>query len=223
MNFDWPICDDEYRIVQHEFIPFKPEPRPTGIALLRWQQSETMFGAISRELDASPHIVAKSKKERLHRPLEFHKTLYVEFAKLDGSPESCLKFAGRFGLLGLEPKRKGEALVYWQEAITNMGNLIKAAQTDRRALEGLRIGPLHGVLTPSPPDGRLVFRFRPSSLLHGMHLQFVQAISSGLDIKQCGHCGKLFEAGGDERRRDARFCSKECKINFHNLEKRRVK
>lgn len=222
MNFDWPICDAGYRIVQRKLVPFKPEPLPRGIAGFRVRQVETLIETVSRELDASPHIVAKSKKERLHRPLEFRRTLYADFAKLDGSPESCLVFAGRFGLLGLGTKGR-ESLIFWKDAITDMDRAITLSQSDPLALEGYQISPLHGLMTPSPPDGRLIFRFRPSSLLHGMHLQFVQAISRNLAIKECGHCGKWFEAGGDQRRRDALFCSKECKINFHNLEKRRGK
>ncbi len=227
MSFDWPVCDAGYRLA-----PPRTAPRPKGRSKGRRASlsrpiyppaEDTLMHQAGRRIEASPRIFAKSKAERLHRPLEFHKTLYVDFAGLDGSPEACLEFARRFGLLGLERKGGGEALVLWQDAIAGMSRAIKLSQTDRRALEGYRITPLHGALTPSPPDGRLIFRFRPNSLLHGMQLQFVQAISRGLAIKECGHCGKLFEAGGKERRRDARFCSKECKINFHNLEKRRVK
>ena len=158
---------------------------------------------------------------RLHRPLEFHKTLYGDFAKLDGSEKSCIEFASRFGLLGLGTKG-GEPLVMWRDAISTMAQVIELSQSDQMTLTGYRIARLHGSLAPSPPDGRLVLRFGPSSLLHGMQLQFEQAVSSGLTIKECRQCGKWFEAGGDERRRDAQFCSKDHKIAFHNLEKGRV-
>ncbi len=222
MNFDWPVCDAGYRLAPPK-TALRPKGQRRGRRPIYPPAEDTLLHQAGRRIDASPRIVAKSKAKRLHRPLEFHKTLYVDFAGLDGSPEACLEFASRFGLLGFGSMDPGEALVLWQDAIAGMSRNIKLSQTDRSALEGYRITPLHGALTPSPPDGRLIFRFRPNSLLHGMQLQFVQAVSSGLDIKQCGHCGKLFEAGGDQRRRDALFCSKECKINFHNLEKRRVK
>ncbi len=223
INFDWPVCAGGYRLAPPKPAPPPPKGRGKGRIGRFFPESETLVEQVAREFDASPRIVAKSKAKRLHRPLEFHKTLYVDFAGLDGSPEACLEFASRFGLLGFYPRGGGEELVLWRDAIAGMSRVIKLSQTDRSALEGYRITPLHGALIPSPPDGRLIFRFRPNSLLHGMQLQFVQAISSGLAIKECGHCGKPFEAGGDQRRRDALFCSKECKINFHNLEKRRVK
>ncbi len=208
VGFEWPVCDAGYRL------------RRPRIALAPKGRHETLLEKVPREDDAL-RIVAKGKGERLHRPLEIHPTLYLEFAKLDGTDQSCLEFANRFGLLGLNPKGRGEAWVLWQDAIISLAKAIELSQSDRRALEGYRILPLHGALRPSPPDGRLVFRLSPSSLLHAMHLQFVHAISSGLTIKVCRLCGKWFEAGGDLRRRDAQFCSKEHKVNYFNLEKRR--
>ena len=204
--------------------PYAPVPRNS--ARFRYMQLNTERGTVlprqvMREIDASPHIVAKGKSERLHRPLEYHRTLYLDFAKLDGTDQSCLEFANRFGLLGLNPKGRGEPLVLWQDCIIGLAKAIELSQSDRRALEGYRILPLQGALRPSPPDGRLVFRLSPDSLMHAMQLQFVHAISSGLTIKECRLCGKWFEAGGDLRRRDAQFCSKECKVSFFNLEKRR--
>ena len=158
------------------------------------------------------------------RPFEFHRALYADFAKLDGSAQACIYFANKFGLLWApQPNAKvdGDDLYSWQHCIASMDTAIRLWGTDPHALKDrLTIGPLRGSLMPSPPDGRLVFRLRPSSLHHGMQLQFVQAISSGLRIKECEFCGIWFEAGGDERRSDAQFCSKDHKIKFHNLEKR---
>ena len=208
VNFDWPVCDAGYRLK-----PPRKTTYPPGHV--------TILEKTGRELDASPRIVPKTKGERHDQPLEYHETLYGEFAKLDGSEKSCIDFANRYGLLGL-PTKGGEALVEWQDAITWMAQVVELSRSDPMALAGYQIAPLHGELNPGPPDGRLILRFRPTSLLHGMQLQFAQAISSGLAIKECRLCGNWFEAGGDRRRRDAQFCSKEHKIAFHNLEKRRV-
>ena len=203
--------------------PYAPVPRNSALFFhyIAARGTVVLPRQVMREIDASPRIVAKGKGERLHRPLEYHRTLYLEFAKLDGTDQSCLEFANRFGLLGLNPKGRGEALVLWQDAIIGLAKAIELSQSDRRALEGYWILPLQGALRPSPPDGRLVFRLSPGSLMHAMQLQFVHAISSGLTIKVCRLCGDWFEAGGDLRRRDAQFCSKEHKVNYFNLEKRR--
>ena len=165
----------------------------------------------------------KSSKHRGHKPLEFHTTLYTQFASLDGSPESCLKFASKFGLLGFSDPMGGEPLGDWQQVIPSMAEAIKLSQDNPFALSrNLMIAPLQGILVPSPPDGRLVLRLRPKNLHYGMQLQFILAITSGHAIKECEFCGGWFEAGGDQRRRDARFCSKEHKIAYHNEKKRRA-
>ena len=215
INFEWPLCTEGYKSQRPKVKP-PPAPRPKG-------PPETLLENELRE-DDTRRIKPKGKSERLYRPFEFHPTLYAEFAQLDGLLDSCLGFANRFGLLGFPQSKGGEPLYDWQRAITGMADAIKLWQTDPLALKDrLTIGSLHGSLEPVPPDGRLVFRLRPSSLHHGMQLQLVQAIGSGLTLKECEFCGRWFEAGGIHRRRDARFCSKEHKIDFHNLEKRRVK
>ncbi len=211
INFEWPVCTEGYKSQRPKV------KRPTK------GRHETLLEKELRE-DDTRRIKPKGKSKRLHRPFEFHSILYAQFAKLDGSLDSCLGFANRFGLLDVPQSKGGEPLYEWQRAITGMADAIKLWQTDPHALRGrLTIGGLHGSLEPVPPDGRLVFRLRPSSLLHGMQLQLVRAISSGLTLKECEFCHEWFEAGGDTRRRDARFCSKEHKIDFHNLEKRRAK
>ena len=224
VGFEWPVCDEGYRLKPppKKSKPTKPKKKPSIVlsGFMRQLPHETLLEKVWREIDASPKIVPKGKSERWHRPLEIHKTLYGDFAKLDGSGKSCIEFASRFGLLGLG-NTGGEPLVMWQEAITWMTRVIELSQSDPKALEGYQIAPLRGSLVQGPPNGRLALRFGPDSLLHGMQLQFAQAVSSGLTIKECRLCGKWFEAGGDLRRRDAQFCSKEHKIAFHNLEKRR--
>ena len=221
VNFDWPVCDAGYKLTKPKPVP-RTEGRGLQFGLLKFPSATRALGLEpSPEYEASPRIVPKGKGERLHRPLEFHKTLYADFAKLDGSGDSCVEFANRFGLLW-QAFKGGEPLIMWRNAIAQMAKVIELSQSDSTALAGYRMAPLHGTLVPSPPDGKLTLRFGPHSLLHGMQLQFAQAVSSGLAIKECRQCGKWFEAGGDERRRDAQFCSKDHKIAFHNLEKRRV-
>src|SRR5262249_6759337 len=47
----------------------------------------------------SPLICQRGKGRERYRPLEIHESLYLDFAALDGSPEACLGFAQRWGLL----------------------------------------------------------------------------------------------------------------------------
>ena len=71
-----------------------------------------------------------------------------------------------------------------------------------------------------PIDGKATLRIRPSSLFGAVQLQFAQAISTGLDIRTCDHCGMIFEAGGMGRNRKARFCSDRCRSDYHDAKKK---
>ncbi len=208
VSFDWPVCEGGYMWTS-------PEPEERA-------ESETILEKEIRDRDAAPKLVAKDDRERIEQPFNYYDSLYGELAKLDGSEESCIGFANRFGLLGILGAEDGETLFEWQDAIAKMAQAIELSRSNPKALVGYQIAPPHVSLVPSPPDGRLRLRLAPISLLHGMQLQFAQAISSDLAIKECRLCGKWFEAGGEKRRRDAQFCSKKCKIDCHNLEKRRV-
>jgi hypothetical protein len=148
----------------------------------------------------------------------------VDFARLDGTDESCLRFANSFGFLGLWLDEKaddrvgptGESLARFQEAAANMRRAVDAWQAGPDTFtsnQELTITQLDASLVPI--DGRPTLRIRPRSLIGAIHLQFAQAVSTGLDIRNCDHCGKLFETGGAGRTRKARFCSDRCRTDYH--------
>ena len=206
LGFEWPVDDGGCEIAPAE----EPPPYSGGSWLLHEGKPE--------------RIVWKGGRVRWARPLEFNPMLYLHFALLDGRPETCAEFASRFGLLGLrlglgQARDRKELLAElgdksiseWRTAIKGMLHAVGLWETNPQYLiygrHQFHVTRLDAVLVPAPPDGKLALRIRPRSLLGAMYLQFGQAVSSGLDIKTCEQCGKLFESGGTQRRRDARFCS----------------
>lgn len=206
LSFTWPVDDAGYRVVK-----IKPK-RSKG-------RAASLLGEPS-----GPHIVRDGGPLRGTRPLEFFPSLFVEFARLDGSGESCAGFATTFGYLGLYPDDKaddrvmvgGEPLILWQDAIDGMRRNVDTWQANPTAfvpVREVRVARLEASLVPV--DGRATLRIRPRSLIGAMQLQFAQAVASGLDIRNCRHCGNLFETGGGGRTRKARFCSDRCRSDFH--------
>jgi hypothetical protein len=145
------------------------------------------------------------------RPLELdsEKLIALQFQKLNGSPEQCVRFARVFGLLLTEPKSdgSGEWLEDWQNAIERVGQIIRGAE----GTGTLKIASLDLMLRCGVPGSTPRLVYQPRTLLDAMLLQFAQSRVSGSAIRQCEECQDLFEAGGRERRSDAKFCSVACK------------
>ncbi len=207
LSFEWPVDDAGYSIVDH-----KPKPS-------KGRSARLLTGEPS-----GPHIVRNGGPLRSTRPLELHRTLFMEFARLDGTDESCLRFAHSFGFLGLWLDEKaddhvgptGESLDRFRDAIGDTRRAVDAWQASPDTFashQELTIARLDASLVPI--DGKPTLRIRPRSLIGAIHLQFAQAVSTGLDIRTCDHCGKLFEIGGAGRTRKARFCSDRCRSDYH--------
>jgi len=154
----------------------------------------------------------------------------MDFAYLDDTDDSCLRFANSFGYLGWFLDRKaadrlgpqGEPLSFWRNQIADMRQAVDAWQASPDAFfsnRELTITRLDASLVPI--GGKPTLRIRPRSLMGAIRLQFAQAVASGLDIRTCDHCGKLFEIGGAGRTRKARFCSDRCRSDYH-VAKRKV-
>ena len=207
LSFEWPVDDAGYSIVDH-----KPKPS-------KGRSARLLTGEPS-----GPHIVRNDGPLRSTRPLELHRTLFMEFAHLDRTDESCLRFANSFGFLGLFLNEraddrvgpKGESLLLWRSEIADMRRSVDAWEADPDTFasnQEFTITRLDVSLVPI--DGRPTLRIRPRSLIGAIHLQFAQAVATGLDIRTCDHCGKIFETGGMGRTRKARFCSDRCRNNYH--------
>ena len=89
-SFEWPVDDVGYAIVNRKPKPPKGRAAPRVSTLLSAERG-------------GPNIVRKGGRLRTTRPLELHSTLFVDFARLDGTDRSCLRFANTFGYLGLFP------------------------------------------------------------------------------------------------------------------------
>lgn len=206
LSFEWPVDDAGYQIVA-------PEKR---------KRSAGRRAVILDDVELGPRIKRRGGTLRMIRPLD-HSTLFVDFARLDGSDNSCIEFASRFGYLGpfqTEDEDRvgehGESVLLWRDDIDRMRRNVEAWQANPAAFVLVReivMARLEASLVPV--DGRAVLRIRPTSLIGAMQLQFAQAISTGLDIRNCDHCGKLFETGGGGRTRKARFCSDRCRSDYH--------
>src|ERR1700730_12276542 len=72
------------------------------------------------------------KRDTPFEPLKIdcEKPLFLRFAELDGSEESCLRFAHHWGLLRTESQIASEALEEWREQIKDMRQRISWFGTD---------------------------------------------------------------------------------------------
>jgi hypothetical protein len=214
IGFEWPR-GRSYEIVEPPLPRSKNDP-------------------LAKTID-EPHIrqTGRTEKETPERqPLEIHPSLYLDFAKLDGSAEfaeACRRFAQNWGLLTqyAEPNAQ-EPLSLWRREIKTMKDTIERL---RRAFEE-KIIPSRGdwiptdlqlvLAFPGKPDGRPVPLFRPRTLRDAMRVQLVQSIARGNAVNVCPVCGGWFERGGrggDVKRSIARFCSDRCRNAFHNKQR----
>ena len=156
--------------------------------------------------------------------------LYLEFAQLDGSPESCVSFAAKYGLLR-EPARvsqpPSEDLAVWRREISKMRQNIQRWQDvvkiDRKGLGTfVKVANIDVFLVPGQGvDATPVLAMQPGSLLDAMNLEMAQFISGNgrRGLVQCRGCGVMFQAGGGGKRTVARFHSDECRISYNNAKR----
>ena len=89
---------------------------------------------------------------------------------------------------------------------------------------GIGVMPLNklSVSIETNGSGKIELKVRPACLLDAMWLQLAQS-QSAPNIRECPQCHKSFMVGGGGRaqRRDAKFCSDECRIKFNSLARSR--
>ena len=161
--------------------------------------------------------------------IETEKPLFIRFSKLDGSDESCLKFAQCWGSLWSE-EAADEFLDDWRSAIRDMQMKIAFLEDGEKpkkpkSADAWKLTSLDVLLVPqaSVEDGkRFTMHLQPRNLLEAMLLQLAKSVSGGGSIRRCKQCDDWFEAGASESRRSiAVFCSEKCKNRFHYLERSR--
>jgi hypothetical protein len=177
----------------------------------------------------SDWIVCKSY-ERISYPLRPYDKLCNVFANIKTS-DDLLKFVKRFGPLAESDdpslgdhisdclgvaKLFRELLLYKQKGPTKLLSFFRS----RTNIYGISdIGKV-GLVEDSDRGVRL--RITADSLLDALWLQLGQELSGHRIIRECRHCGTLFEAGPDTgRRSDATFCCGEHSVRFHSLKRSR--
>jgi hypothetical protein len=186
--------------------------------------------AFAAKID-EPHIQQTGPSEPLERPLLHNPHLYLDFAQVDGSPESCRRFAQKWGLLRTHAEVGArEPLSYWRDQIRTMKESVDGL---RHAIEEQALPPLGAFITDEIElfvtldklDGRPALSFHPRSLVKAMRIQLAQSIASGKSIEVCQACSRWFETGGrgpGAKRAKTKFCSDKCRNDFH-YDQRRVK
>ncbi len=167
-------------------------------------------------------------------PLEQYPALYAEFAKLDGSDESCLQFAHKYGLLFADLTHPPETwnaqcgletLGQWQGYIKDLREIIHRCELSRanpaEAFRqfGKQDKSLFGIelyLSIKSTKSPATLEMRSRSLLDAIQLQAVAAILGGRKSVQCIECPTWFEVGNGARRSQSKFCSSRCKDEYHN-------
>jgi hypothetical protein len=194
-----------------------------------------------RWLRAGAYEAANVKGVRVIRPvggrrywgepfkIEGNAPLYVRFANLDRSEESCVKFATYYGLLRAQSRDEAEPLDDWDKEICKMRGLVSLLQLQVKEdapggitlLGSSRKAPvalttIDVILEPGSPGKRPKLSLKPATLRDAMYLQLGKSLATEGSLQSCRQCGKWFERGTTEARRSiAIFCSEKCKNRFH--------
>src|SRR5262245_21436823 len=112
-----------------------------------------------------------SRRKEPIRPLEIYSSIYADFAQLDGSPNACLTFASRWGLLRVPARDDAEEdLDFWRAEIRKMRSWIGALD---RHYSTVNMASLDVAVSFTPfadPGATAALVLRPKSLLDAMVL-----------------------------------------------------
>jgi hypothetical protein len=163
--------------------------------------------------------------------------ILFEFVNSPPHAEGALQFANRWGLLcrsRLEeehqvPPRFNPARAFIRLAMV-MNKVIDALAEPAAPIlprdlveaflgaDGVTIGRLGAHMVFDRSIGAPRVRFTAGDLETALWLRLADAMESGLALRRCQHCGRLFAGGkGTGRRLVAHFCSDEHRILYHRL------
>jgi hypothetical protein len=191
-DFTWYRDLKGYRL-----IPAKlPRPRP-GQSLL----------------DVSPagvepaRIVRNGGELQSYQPLDKFPNLFRQFIDMATSEKGVLEFINKFGPLSIQGLR-------------GKGDVVPAIMDQAQAMirpGTMQLNKLNASIMQDRNEMRL--KVSPVCLLDALWLQLAQANTRS---QECRQCHKAFLVGvAVGRRRDARFCSDECRIEFNSLKRSR--
>ena len=170
-------------------------------------------------------IVPRGGKLQDYRPLEDYPTLFRIFIKKCRSESGVIDFVNKFGPLNTNPGNLITTRVlglpgFMGAGSDSIGEVIRQAKSMAKLVSGYKsdipqipLTSLEAFLATGP----IRLKISPSRLIDAIWLQMAQSITSGRDVRQCLHCGELFEVGpGSGRRLDAKYCKDEHRIASNN-------
>ena len=175
-----------------------------------------------------------------YRPLEKYDLLYIAFANVK-TPDDIFQFVKLYGPLAstgwgdsiseslktaqlfralLHHKSLGpKALMsFWtsREKAAWRARGLTPPEDDIRKLDRF-IATVHIV---ADPKKGVRLRIDTEALIAALWWQLALRLTGDAIIRECRHCGTLFEAGhGTGLRADATFCSSEHSVRFHSLKR----
>ena len=159
--------------------------------------------------DIEPARVVRNRGAlQSYRPLEHFPALFDRFINTATSETGVLEFIKNFGPLT-------------HDGLGGKGDVVPNIIDQARAMAGgpgtALVKKLNASITVERDGVRL--KLWPACLLDALWLQLAQANAIS---KQCPQCRKPFRIGvAVNRRKDARFCSDDCRIKFNSLERSR--
>ena len=178
---------------------------------IRRRRGQSLLDAAVGDVEPA-RIVPNGGQLIRYRPLDEYDTLFEQFIREARSEAGLLAFMNKFGPLTNDGLRKGREVAW---------NIIDEAKRMASTVAAV-LNPLRASIVTD--DGRMRLRVSPACLLDALWLQFAQAQSNGVALRQCQNrnCAEMFVAGvKGNRRGDARFCSDECRIQHNSLERSR--
>jgi hypothetical protein len=218
-DFEWFRCPDGYRVARAgEIAPGASNPEDLWIA-------------------------PRSKQRISYRPLEKYDLLYVAFANVK-TPDELADFVKLYGPLANALPDWGDSISAFLRTARLFRDLLHYKALGPKALMSFWISrekASRRAADLAPPDdirslNRLVgtvllvpdrkkgvrLLIDTEVLIAALWWQLAQKLSGDAIIRECRHCGILFEAGPSTRlRADATFCSSEHSVRFHSFKRTR--
>lgn len=220
LDFDWFRCPQGYRVIRAgEVEPSVRDP-------------DDMW------------IVPKTDERVFYRPLDKYDLLYIAYASVKTS-DQLFKFIDLYGPLTRTSTRWGNSISGGLRETQLFRDILRYKEKGPRKLMSFYVSRekaawLANGLTPPEDDLRkfnrpigtvdlvpdfekgLRPRIETDALRGALWWQLGQKISDIVIIRECRHCGTLFEAGRDTgRRADATFCCSEHSVRFHSRRRSR--
>jgi hypothetical protein len=215
IDFEWLRDDAGY-----DYVPAAPgKPTSSEMSPLYKIISETLLipGRPARIVRRGGNLVP-------YRPFDENNPIYRIFSSIGTTDDGLLDFVRTFGpLTDFGNTDSGEEVLFGIGHAQVMQDLLSCSLEERSAyfsrleLSGVSWSRIDVALTFNPLTRKPQFKFKPPMLVNALWLQFGQVLCSDASIRNCRHCGELFEAGpGTGRREDAKFCSNAHRIAFHS-------